>query len=275
MVYSIRHSSRHDVHIPLRLVYLGYQHGLELSNHPQGAGFCMWYYCTEGKGEFKVDGERVILQPGQCMMLFPDTPYSCKAQPGGCVIHLLGSTGPCCLDLLRVCGIEEPGIYQVSDANVFPEYMEQFVRLHRQGPSQEAYSKLFYAMLIDLSPHIRKLSQAQPPAPVNDTIQMVIEYLEQHYREPISLDVLADEVHLTKEYLCVLFKKEMQHTILHHLTLIRIGWARMFLEQYPDKKAYEIGQMCGFDSPSYFGKIFKDVVGMTPEAYRRVNSIVV
>lgn len=275
MVYSIRHTSRHDVHIPLRLVYLGYQHGLELSNHPHGAGFCMWYYCTEGKGEFRLGDERVILQPGQCMMLFPDTPYACKALPEGCVIHLLGFTGPCCMDMLRVCGVKEPGIYQISETNVFPDYIDQLIRLHRQGLSQEGYSKLFYAMLIDLAPHVKKLSQAQSPAPVNETIQIVIDYLETHYHEPISLDVLADKVNLTKEYLCVLFKKEMQHTILYHLTLIRIGWARMFLEQYPDKKAYEIGRMCGFDSPSYFGKKFHEIVGLTPESYRRVNSIVV
>ena len=102
-----------------------------------------------------------------------------------------------------------------------------------------------------------------------------MEYLEAHYREPISLDTLADEVHLTREYLCVLFKTETGHTILHRLTLIRIGWARLYLEQYPDKKAYEIGRMCGFDSPSYFGKKFREVVGMTPDAYRRVNSIIV
>lgn len=275
MIYSIRHSSRHDSRIPLLLVYMGFQHGLELSNHPNGAGFCMWYYCVEGKGEFTLDGKRVILQPGQCMMLLPDTPFSCKALPGGCSIHLLGFTGPCCTDLLRVCGIEEPGIYQVSDKSIIPETMERLRRLHRQNPTQEEYSKLCYGLLLDLSPHIKKLSDVQPEAPVNEVIQLVIEYLETHYQQPISLDELANHVHLTKEYLCVLFKREMEHTILHHLTMIRIGWARLYLEQYPDKKAYEIGRMCGFDSPSYFGKKFREIVGMTPESYRRVNSIVV
>ena len=275
MVYSIRHSSRHDSRIPLKLVYIGCNHELELSNHPNGAGFCMWYTCTEGKGEFTVDGKRVILQPGQCVILLPDTPFSCKALSGGCIIHLLGFTGPCCIELLRVFGIEESGIYQVSDKSILPETMERLVRMHRQNAAPEEYSKVCYSLLMDLAPHIERLSDIQAEAPVNETIQRVMEYLEAHYREPISLDTLADEVHLTKEYLCVLFKKEMGHTILHRLTLIRIGWARLYLEQYPDKKAYEIGRMCGFDSPSYFGKKFREVVGMTPDAYRRVNSIVV
>ena len=273
MIYSIRHSSRHDSHIPILLVYLGFQHALELSNHPQGPGFCLLYYCAEGKGEFTLNGKRSILQPGQCFLALPDAPFSCKAMPDGCVIHLLGFTGPCAIDVLRICGMEESGIYQLSNAEIFPNYMARFYRLHQQNSTQETYSKLCYGLLLDLFPCIQKLSEVQPVAPVNDTIQMVIEYLETHYQESISLDTLADEVHLTKEYLCVLFRKEMQHTILQHLTLIRIGWARLYLEQYPDKKAYEIGKMCGFDSPSYFGKRFKEIVGVTPESYRHVTSI--
>lgn len=273
MVYSIRYSSRQDSWIPLRLVYIGFQHGMELSNYPNGAGFCMWYYCTEGQGEFMVDGNRTIIKPGQCVILLPGTPYSCKALSGGCIYHLLGFTGPSCVDLLRIMGIEESGIYQVSNPTVLPESMEEFVRLHRQGAGQELYSKLSYRLFIDIAPCLKKIVEAQPAAQKNDTIQMVIDYLERHYNESVSLDILADNAHLTKEYLCVLFKKETGHTILHYLTLVRIAWARVYLERYPDKKACDIGKMCGFDSPSYFGKKFKEIVGHTPDNYRKVNSI--
>ena len=275
MVYSIRHSSRRDSHIPLKLVYIGHNHELELSNHPRGAGFCMWYYCVSGQGEFTLDSKRIIVRPGQCMVLFPDTPYTCKALPGGCAIHLLGFTGPCCLDLMRVFGIGEPGVYQVSDPNIIPEAMARLIRLHDGNAAQEAYSREAYGLLLTLSPRIMRLADLPSEAPINETIQIVVDYLETHYQQPISLDTLAAEVHLTKEYLCVLYKREMGHTILHRLTLIRIGWARLYLEQYPEKRVCEIGRMCGFESPSYFGKKFREVVGMTPESYRRVNSIIV
>ena len=274
MLYSVRHSSRHDSRIPILLVYLGYRHSLELSSHPRGAGFCLWYYCVEGKGDFTLDGKRIIVQPGQCVVAFPDTPFSCREMPGGCVIHLLGVTGPCCIDILRVCGIAEPGVYQIADGEIFPGYMERFLQIHQNRPSQEAYSALCYELFVTLAPRIRRLTDAQPPVPESEAVQTVIEYLETHYQEPVSLETLAREVNLTREYLCVLFKKETRHTILRHLTLIRIGWARLYLEQYPEKSVKEIGTMCGFDNPSYFGKIFKRTVGMTPESYRRVNSIV-
>ena len=60
-------------------------------------------------------------------------------------------------------------------------------------------------------------------------------------------------------------QKEMGLTIMQYLTEIRIGHARHLLTLHPEKKVLEIGKMCGFESPSYFGKIFKKEVGMTPE----------
>ena len=51
---------------------------------------------------------------------------------------------------------------------------------------------------------------------------------------------------------------------MQYLTEIRIGHARHLLTLHPEKKVLEIGKMCGFESPSYFGKTFKKEVGITP-----------
>ena len=275
MIYSIRHSSRQDSHIPLLLVYLGQHHPLELSHHPHGTRFCLLYHCTGGRGEFVIDGQRCFVQAGQLVLVRPHVPLSCKALTADCTIDLLGMTGPCCESLLDTCALTESGIYQIRDDSLFQPCLEQMLRLHQQDAAQAEYTKLCYALLVELSSRVSRLRETQSAEPSVEAVQMVISYLETHYQQPVSLDVLAEEVHLTKEYLCALFKRETGHTILNYLTLIRIGWARLYLEQYPEKKACEIGRMCGFESPSYFGKRFKAVVGITPESYRRVNSIVV
>ena len=273
MLYSIRHSSRHDIKIPLLLVYLGKDHPLDNSNHPNGSRFFMLYYCTEGSGDFTIDGNRVILHPGQLIFTMPDTPYSCKALPDGCTVHLIGLHGPVCKELLETCGLKEAGIYQLAAQERLDKNIDQLILMHQNNSNQAEYSKTCYSLLIDLAPDIQKLPGDKPQVMNSDAVMIVIDYLEAHFMEPVSLDVLASEVHLNKDYLCTMFKKETGNTILHHLTLIRIGWARLYLEQYPNKKAYEIGKMCGFDSPSYFGKKFREITGHTPDSYRRVNAI--
>lgn len=89
------------------------------------------------------------------------------------------------------------------------------------------------------------------------------------YHKKISLDELANLVNLSKDYLCVLFKKATHHTIIDYLIKIRMGHACNLLMQYPEKTAAEVGKMCGFSSPSYFDKIFKKMYGVAPNVYRK------
>lgn len=277
MIYSIRHTSRHDRRIPLLLAYVGASHLPERVRYPGGTDFFMIYYCTEDRCDCMLDGRQLILHPGQFLLTVPKTPYAILPKNDDVRICLLGLTGPCCSALLESCGMHTPSIYQVSRTELIPEAIDQLLSIQQNTegghPSQKDFSAVSYRLLLDLSGCIQRLADAAPPASQNDTVMIVIDYLESHYSEPLSLDDLAEQVHLTKEYLCTLFKKEMHHTILQHLTVIRIGWARMFLEQYPEKKVYEIGQMCGFESPSYFGKKFHEIVGITPENYRHVNAV--
>ena len=274
MVYSIRHSSRQDAQIPLLLVYLGENHPLEYSRYPNGTGFFQWYYCTEGTGEFHISGTRMILNPGQCAMVMPDSPFSCIARSAGCRVHLLGFTGKCCREILHFLSMDAPGVFQVSDLSVIPEHIGRLVNLYHENPFQREYAKVLFSLFLDMSPQLKKVTDSGSPSSGSESVRRVLEYLEVHYAGPVSLDMLSEDAGLTKEYLCVLFKKETGRTILQQLTLIRIGRARLYLEQFPDKTVYEIGKMCGFDSPSYFGKQFKKLVGMTPESYRRTSSII-
>ena len=63
----------------------------------------------------------------------------------------------------------------------------------------------------------------------------------------------------------------MGQTIVRFLTSIRLGYAKELLEEYPDKKACEVAKLCGYESASYFGKVFKENIGVTPDEYRRIN----
>ena len=105
----------------------------------------------------------------------------------------------------------------------------------------------------------------------NDLVLKVVTYLEDNYQKPISLTDLSDVTHLSRDYMCALFKSATEQTIINCLTEIRIGHARQQLIQYPEKKVMDIAKSCGFDSPSYFGKIFKKMVGVTPEWYRKLS----
>jgi AraC-like DNA-binding protein len=106
--------------------------------------------------------------------------------------------------------------------------------------------------------------KAPPPAWVLDTCR----YLDENYQEPITLDLLAARVHISKGYLCRAFKKQMGLSVVQYLTERRIQ-AAMQLLQNTDDKILSVALDAGFGDLSHFNRIFKKLTGFSPTAYRK------
>ena len=100
-----------------------------------------------------------------------------------------------------------------------------------------------------------------------DTIHKVDKYIQTHYQHKLTLDEIASKTYLSKTYLCSIFKKETGETITNYINKVRIEKSKLL---FSDEKLtiVEIANMCGFEDQSYFTKIFKSYVGMTPKKYR-------
>jgi hypothetical protein len=66
--------------------------------------------------------------------------------------------------------------------------------------------------------------------------------------------------------------QETGETIMRQLTSIRIGRARQLLLENPDLPVYKVGELCGFRSPSYFGKVFRAYTGVSPQKLAQKHS---
>ncbi|THF80359.1 helix-turn-helix transcriptional regulator [Cohnella fermenti] len=92
-------------------------------------------------------------------------------------------------------------------------------------------------------------------------------YLKENYASPLTLEEIAKQAGISKHYLCRLFQKAEQVSPLAYLRDRRVEAALAQLRT-TDLPVQEIGRRCGFDSPSYFGKVFREYMGMTPKDYR-------
>lgn len=98
-------------------------------------------------------------------------------------------------------------------------------------------------------------------------IRLVQSIIAREYMNQLSVTTLADQVHLTPTYLCVLFKQTTGKTLNEYLTDERIRHAKELLKN-PSVRLYDICYQVGYLSPSYFSKLFKKQTGMTPREYR-------
>lgn len=269
MIISFRESESQGNKLPISLRILGADHRQEPIFRPKGLPVFQWFYCVKGRGELILNQQRSLLHQGQGALIYPCVPHSYRGLTGGWTVHFFGFMGQNCMELLKTFGMHESGVYHFSDTEVFPFHIRQLAQMQKQPTENReiAFSKACYCFLADLSSCIKRINAAAP-VQENAVIRKIADYLEEHYADSISLDDLAGYVQLSKEYMCTLFKQAMQQTIMHRLLEIRISRARVYLLQYPEKRVLEIAQMCGFNSPSYFGAVFKKEVGVTPERYR-------
>lgn len=94
-------------------------------------------------------------------------------------------------------------------------------------------------------------------------------YIDMHYNEKITLDMLAENFFINKFYLTRLFKKQYGMSVVNYITYIRITHAKQLLK-FTDLSVEYVGEECGFNDSNYFARTFKKVEGVTPAQFRKM-----
>lgn len=100
-------------------------------------------------------------------------------------------------------------------------------------------------------------------------VQHVITFVEQNYMFDLTLDQIARETHVTKHYLSSLFKEITGTSVFKYVYNRRINQAKILLRLNSDLSITEVSQATGFKHLAHFSRMFKEMVGTTPENYRK------
>jgi two-component system, response regulator YesN len=102
----------------------------------------------------------------------------------------------------------------------------------------------------------------------SEKIQQAILYIKQHYKEDVSLDCLAQQINLNPCYLSNIFKKDVGMTFLQYLQKTRLDRACTLLKSSPNLSIETISSQVGYQTPTYFFKIFREQFGISPSQWR-------
>ena len=94
------------------------------------------------------------------------------------------------------------------------------------------------------------------------------DFIERHYREDFTLEMLAEKFHFSKNHVINLFKEKYGTTPFGYLNNIRMKQAGRLLE-VTSKSAESIAEECGYRDYAYFYKVFRRANGMAPTEWRR------
>lgn len=93
-------------------------------------------------------------------------------------------------------------------------------------------------------------------------------YITQNFSEKITLEVMAELMHMEKSYFSKIFKKQFHIAPIHFLQAFRVSRGVNLME-YTEMSVAEISCAVGFVNQNSFIKAFKSLYGMSPSEYRK------
>lgn len=157
----------------------------------------------------------------------------------------------------------------VQRAKVHPFYIDevsnQFARRIESANYQNELNKISQEM-------IRKyclLVQNHSMKGCTETMGQILNYIDFHLDEPLSLKEMAERFSLNPSYLSRLFKKELGRTLTDYINEQRVEKSLMYLT-VTGLRIQEVAARVGFIDENYFSRIFKKIKHMTPKEYRAI-----
>lgn len=118
--------------------------------------------------------------------------------------------------------------------------------------------------------NILQNTEAQLSNKYIEKIMPALQFIDLHYNDQITLEMLSSELNMNPSYFCRLFKKATNSTFTEYLNFVRVLNSELLLTSN-SKGISDIALDVGFSSISYFNRIFKKINGISPTAYKKIK----
>ena len=163
-------------------------------------------------------------------------------------------------------------------AGQFPTIADAAARI-MAGCSEGSWDELaLLGGLCDLFAQLQRLNlyttgSALPSARSQQlaSIKSVLDYVEQEYTSPITLNDLSARAGMSPNYFCRVFRQITHQTPIEYVLSYRVEQAANLLSD-SELPITSVSLNCGFNDHSYFNRVFRRLKGMTPRQYRLTHA---
>ena len=240
------------------------------------------YLFLKGNVEFIVEGHTYVPQPGDLLLINPFELHQLRIrQPREAYERIVLWLAP---EYLSQISTAQTSLTRCFDGS-WPKHsnilrqphlhqnkVETLLRALLRESRQNRYGADVAArgIVSQLMVEVNRLAIANAPqhSPENraaEQIQRVLEYIEKHYDQPLSLDQLAGEFFISKYYLSHEFRKQVGASVYRYIIQKRLVIAKQLLSG--GVSPTDVYQNCGFRDYSSFYRAFKAEYGLSPNAF--------
>ena len=220
-----------------------------------------------GGGYIVTDGRKLPAEPGTVFIRAPGMlvqgflPYN-----GFCMIFELPEIGPDKTGPASLANLPARIDFQQHLAVLFQNAYEAY--LTADPYNQLLLKAIVLQILHQLLQSSRRIASGSE---TNDgRISQVVNYIDTHFAQPLTLPHLATVSHFSEGFLCRLFKRVKGLTLTQYIHQVRVQQSRLLLIE-TDWPIKEICNRCGFVNESYYYRIFKAQMDLSPAEYRKLH----
>ncbi len=237
------------------------------------------YFLITGDVTYLIDGKIVHVMPGDLLLIAPRQLHQVCIQPemsayerfvlwvDPAVIRRL-SSGQSDLS----AGLADFGHHLRIKSQDRSRVQAMLETLHREADAQDYGSDLLrQSLLTQLLVTVNRLASQQgsltdeDTSTTNQAVEQVMGYVNLHYGEPLTLDMLAEQFYVSKYHLSREFQRQMGTSIYHYIQKKRLLIAQQLMDQ--GKRPSQVYTQCGFNDYTCFYRAFKAEYGISPRQY--------
>lgn len=236
----------------------------------QGFGEYQIMQCIDGKGFFECNGNYYDIEPSDLVIFNPGIPHKYGPSPD-CdkpwLLNWICFLSPTNNLLTTHLTPEGYSVLKKINTSHLTSIFEQVVLTLSIDSTynQLQGAQILYTLLLEIIALKWHVLENNPSKKI---IEPVIQYMNQHLDEDLSIELLSAIINVSPSYLCRQFKKNYQTSPIKYLIKLRMFKAQELIRTYPNMTIKEVGESCSYKDPAYFCAEFKRCFRITPTQYK-------
>jgi len=228
--------------------------------------------CVDGAGWCEIQGQQHAVNPGQALFIPRGTPHIYGASEGE----------PWTIHWVHFVGVESDFFIHhlpENESTIFvdPQCMSEAEALFRQCYNSFIGSFVLYRLIYcskilhHLLAHLLFNNTSFSPGQRSNrfhSLDTTITYLHHHVKDRLTLDEIAEYAGLSVSHFSLLFKQQTGHSPMDYFIHLKMQYACGLLT-LTTNTVRQIAYELGYDDPYYFSRLFKRVMGVSPNQYRQ------
>ena len=250
-------------------------------------------YVTEGCGEYRISDDSYLIHEGEALFINSQAMHSLSVAPKSqnySSINIIFNPDylimPAQTSLyakyiypitqnqeLRAFYISGENLKKLSPDNGVTDILDYNLneRFGYEIQTREFLTRLWFYILENIpKSEISESTAAKSKISLDEKrTKEAILFIESHYAEALTLEEIADSIHLSKSECCRCIKRCLNMTPFEYLMRFRILKSTQIMSTQKTASIADLASAVGFNSCSYFNKLFRKYMGCTPSQYRK------